>query len=232
MTTGSLVKMKITAYSDCDFDSDVGSYDTMLNPASIKWDRSNNYNTSKVPDNGFPSPKYNNSSAQTLSFDLVIDCTGVVDSARVNLATEINQLRGLVYDYVSATHRPNFVQIDWSDSFTFKGVLTNFDVEYSYFKPDGTALRAKIALKFLSYLDPARVAKQENKQSPDMTHLVEVVAGDSLPQLAKKIYHSTDYTVQLAEFNQLDKFRYLPPGTALVFPPVVSGTAPLKGAQQ
>jgi nucleoid-associated protein YgaU len=83
-------------------------------------------------------------------------------------------------------------------------------------------LRAKISLAFTSYLDPTTAAKMEGNESPDLTHLINVVRGDSLPDLSQRIYDTPDYYVQLAEFNKLDKFRHLQPGTQLIVPPLVT----------
>jgi nucleoid-associated protein YgaU len=221
---GKLSKMKIVAFSDGKYLKKLSDYQVMMNPASIKWDRSIEYSNSQAPDSGEPSPKYKKSPAQNLSFELVIDCTGVVDSGRLNLPKEIKSLKETIYSYKGNIHRPNFVSIYWGGSFTFQGVLTNFDTSYEYFKPNGTALRAKISLKFISYSDIERVVRLENKQSPDMTHLVQVVAGDSLPQLSQSIYDTTDYVVQLAEANGLNKFRHLKPGSQLLFPPIDTGS--------
>jgi LysM repeat protein len=218
----STAKMRIVAFKDRKFTSEVSNYQVMINPDTIKLNRSIKYNTEQVPDSSEPSIKYQMTPASTLSFDLTLDCTGVVDAKRFDLPQEIKQLLDVVYDYHGDIHRPNFVQISWGVSETFQGVLSSFDTSYTLFKPDGTPLRAKISLSFTSYLDPTTLAKKENTSSPDLTHLVDVVLGDSLPGLSKKIYNTPDYYVQLAQFNGLDKFRQLQPGTRLIFPPVVT----------
>ncbi len=221
---GKLVKMKITAYQDEKFSNSVGSpYTLMLNPESLKWDRSIEYNEQQPLDSGASSSKYKVTPGERLSFDIVIDCTGVIDSSRVDLPAEIKQLKAVVYEYNGDIHRPNFVGINWGSSLTFLGLLTNFDTSYTLFKPDGTPLRAKISLKFSSFVDPVTAAKEGGDNSPDLTHLVDVIAGDSLPQLSSRIFNTPDYYIQLAEFNQLNKFRNLIPGTTLVFPPIISG---------
>lgn len=222
---GNLIKLKMTAFSDCKYTSKVTEYDAMLNPESIKWDHGIDYNQDQPPGSSAPVPRYIKSSAQNLSFDLVIDCTGVVDESRVDLPSEIKKLRSVIYDYEGKIHRPYFIAIQWGKDFIWHGVLTHFDLTYKYFKPDGTPLRATVALKFMSYVDPVTLSKQENKQSPDMTHLIDVVAGDLLAQLSQNTYGRSDYTVHLAEFNRLDKFRQLQPGSRLTFPPIVSETS-------
>jgi hypothetical protein len=214
-------KMRIEAFEDKKFSSKAGKYDVMINPDNIKLDRAIEYNTEQSPDTSQPSSKYKKSPGSTLSFDLTIDCTGIVDIKRMDLPNEIKQLLDVVYDYHGEIHRPYFVKLRWGIGEVFKGVLTSFNTSYTLFNPDGVPLRAKVSLAFTSYLDPVTVAKKQDRKSPDLTHLVDVVCGDSLPGLSQRIYNSTDYYVQLAEFNDLDKFRRLQPGTRLIFPPLV-----------
>ncbi|HTR00578.1 MAG TPA: LysM peptidoglycan-binding domain-containing protein [Candidatus Acidoferrum sp.] len=222
---GSLVKMKITGYSDEKFASKVGDYLLMLNPESLKWDRNIAYNEQQSLDSSKSSSKYKETPAETLSFDIIIDCTGVVDDSRIDLQEEIDGLKKVTYDYNSDIHRPNFVTITWGSSLTFQGILKSFDTTYTLFKPDGTPLRAKISLNFSSYMAPATAAKKEGKNSPDLTHLVTVKGGDTLPQLSARVFGTSRYYVQLAQFNRLDKFRQLKPGQVLTFPPIVSGSS-------
>lgn len=217
----SLVKMNIGAFSDGTFSNKVSSYTVMLNPDSIKLDRNIEYNEQQPPDSGHSSLKYKHTPGEQLSFELVLDCTGVVDSKRTDLPDELSQLQAVVYDYNGSIHRPNFVKIQWGIGSPFKGVLTSYNTAYNLFDPDGIPLRAKVSLQFTSYTDPATAAKEDGKESPDMTHLISVVAGDTLPLLSQKTYETPDYYVQLAEFNGLNKFRQLQPGTQLVFPPIV-----------
>ena len=220
---GKQNNMRIVAYSDEKYNSKVpgGDYVVMLNPESIKWARSIEYNDEQPIDSSAPSQKYKKTPGEKLSFDLVIDCTGVVDSKRTDLPKEINQLTKVVYDYNGKIHRPNFVAVYWGKGLSFKGVLTSFDSTYTYFKPDGTALRAKISLSFTSYIDPNMRAKTEGKNSPDITHNVKVVAGDSLPYISDKTLGTPFYYIQIAKYNRLDKFRNLKPGSQITVPPII-----------
>lgn len=217
-----LQKMKLVAYSDGKFSSKVGDYTVMLNPESLKIDRAVNYNTTPTPDSGDSSPKYNETPGEQLSFDLVIDCTGIVDNSRTDLENEISKLKSLIYDFNGKIHQPNYVAIYWGEISSFRGVLTSMNISYTYFRPDGTALRAKVSLQFISYVDPKEAAKKENKTSPDLTHLVHTVDGESLPHISQTIYNNPEYYIQLAVFNHLNKFRHLPAGIQIVVPPLMN----------
>ena len=216
--------MKIVAYSDEKFKTKVsgGEYEVMLNPEKLQWGRSIQYNEETAIDSSSPSSKYNKTHSEKLSFELVIDCTGVVDSKRVDLPAEMANLSRVIYDYNGSIHRPNYLIINWGRGLAFKCVLTSFDYSYTFFKPDGTPLRARISLAFSSYIDLATLAKKEDKHSPDVTHRVTVVDGDSLPQISARIYRSSQYYVQIAKFNGLDKFRHLRAGSMLTVPPLVA----------
>ena len=60
--------------------------------------------------------------------------------------------------------------------------------------------------------------------SADVTKLVDVVEGDTLPNLVNNVYGRNDDGLvnTIAKFNQLNKFRDLQPGTQLIFPPIDS----------
>ena len=218
--------MRLVAYSDDKFTSRVpgGEYMLMLNPDRLKWDRSNQYNEETGLGN-MTSPRYARTPCEKLSFDIVIDCTGVVDSTRTSLPDEIDKLSKVIYTYNGQIHRPNYVIVNWGAGLAFKCVLLSYDLSYTFFKPDGTPLRAKVSLSFSSYLDPVSMALEEGKESPDMTHYVTVVAGDDLPSISRQIYGSQSYYIQLAKFNGLAKFRQLAPGSELTIPPLKTAGA-------
>lgn len=213
--------LKITGYSDENFQSKIGSpYAVMINPESIKWNRKIDYNEQQAPDTSSASQKYKHTPSAEFSFDIVIDCTGVVDKSRVDMKKEISALEDIVYTYNGKIHRPNFVKIQWGKNITFNSVLKSFDTTYTLFKPDGSPLRAKISLSFGEYINPKTVKQKDKRSSPDLTHLVKTVDGDTLPHLSQKMYNSPDYYIQLARFNGLNKFRNLKSNLDLVFPPI------------
>jgi len=225
---GSVMKMLITGYKDRAFSKKAGSYEAMINPDKISHERGIQYNNQQAPGSSEPSQKYKESPETNLSFDLLLDCTGVVDAKRLDLPKEMAKLQDLVYDFHGDIHRPYFVIIRWGIGETFKGVLKTFNTDYTLFDPDGIPLRAKVSMRFDSYLDPKAVAKEEEKSSPDLTHKIGVVAGDNLPILSQRVYDTPDYYVQLAEFNGLNKFRQLQAGSQLIFPPVVPDNSPVE----
>tara|TARA_B100001109_G_C18858565_1_gene472837 strand:+ start:1758 stop:2432 length:675 start_codon:yes stop_codon:yes gene_type:complete len=220
-----LQAMKLTAYKDKEYQTKVGSpYAVMINPESLKWQKSIQYDENQAPDSSSPSQKYKSTASDKLSFEIVIDCTGVVDAKRLNMKKEVDAIETIVYTYNGSIHRPNFVKIQWGKDLIFKGVLTSMDINYTLFKPDGSPLRAKISLNFSQYISAKTVTKKDNPQSPDLSHRLTVVEGDNLPKLSYQIWNDENYYIQVAKHNKLNKFRKLAGGQQLVFPPIIQAT--------
>jgi nucleoid-associated protein YgaU len=57
-------------------------------------------------------------------------------------------------------------------------------------------------------------------ESPDLTHVRLVKAGDNLPSLCDAIYGDPQMYLKVAEANGIDDFRRLVPGTRIFFPPL------------
>jgi hypothetical protein len=137
--------MEISGYLDSEFSKPVSGkpYRLMINPDSIQWNRtmkSSNQKTKKAIENS--------TSRVDLSFDLIIDCTGIVDSLRTDLIQEIKNLENNVYSINGSDYTPNYVKITWGNNLVFFSKLKSFDTNYTLFKPDGSPLRAKISLEF------------------------------------------------------------------------------------
>jgi len=222
----SLELLKITGYTDEEFQTAFAGqpYSVMINPDSIKWQKNIEYNEQQPPDTSSASQRYKSTPSEKLNFDIVIDCTGIVDSTRTVMATEISALEKIVYTYNGTIHRPNFVKVQWGQNITFKGVLISLEISYTLFKPDGSPLRAKLSLAFSQYISPSTITEIDAPESPDLTHIVTVVQDMNLPQLCLQVWNDNSYYIQVAKFNKLDKFRNLKGITRLIFPPIIQPT--------
>ncbi len=219
----ALQLLKITGYKDKDYQQAVSGdpYTVMINPDSIKWNRAVEYAEEQPPDSSTPSQRYKHSPGDTLNFEIVIDCTGIVDGTRTDMTKETSTLENIIFTYQGDIHRPNFVIVRWGANFSFRGVLTSYDTSFTLFRPDGTPLRAKISLGFSQYVSPSTRKKKEKQESPDVTHYVTVHDGDTLPQLCNEVWNNESYTVQVAKYNKLNKFRNLNGIRQLIFPPII-----------
>lgn len=200
------------------------AFTVRINPSNYARNFEICYNNTRALGTPAMQPKFNNSGEKKFDFDIVIDGTGVVPatsakSTAIDVESQLTDLSKVVYKLDGKKHEPNTVMLLWG-SFKFFGKLSSMAVEYTLFKPTGVPLRAKIKLTFVQYVGPVEAALAANMSSPDLTHSINVQAGDSLPLLCFRIYKNSAYYLEVAKFNGITNFRNIKPGTRISFPPV------------
>ncbi|MBF0383844.1 MAG: LysM peptidoglycan-binding domain-containing protein [Magnetococcales bacterium] len=227
---GNLEKMIIIAYSDEKFTSQVGDpFTAYINPDKYSHTYKIKYNETQAQGSSGGSPDYNKTPPDKMNFELVFDGTGVLpmqvagsnSNSESGIAKQIKTFKELVFSYNGNIHSPNYLMLSWG-TMLFKCRLTSLSISYTLFKPDGTPLRAKASLDFIGYTDEITLEQKARSNSPDLTHVRTVTAGDLLPLMCHRIYGSSRHYMDVARYNDLDSFRDLVPGTVIYFPPLQS----------
>jgi nucleoid-associated protein YgaU len=232
--SGELVKLKIKAFKNEQFTEEVadGEFKTMLNPDKYMFRYKIEQNEDQAPGTSAAAPRFNKALPEDLDLEFVFDRTGVLTNYSASrsgdntfsdegegVIGDIEQFKKVVFDYNGEKHKPNYLIITWG-TLLFKGSLSEMDITFKLFKPDGTPLRAVARAKFKGFLeDDLRVAK-ENSSSPDLTHVREVKEGDTLPLMAFRIYGDSRYYLEVARVNRITNFRKLKTGEKIFFPPL------------
>nr|WP_253937946.1 hypothetical protein [Dickeya dadantii] len=113
-------------------------FDVMLNPAGIRHEHGINYTNRAAAGNralGSLAPRlaFASYQSESLSFEMMIDGTGVVEQPqKPDVAGQIAQLKNVVYRYVGDKHEPCVVVLTWG-TLSFKGRLTRLAIRYSLF---------------------------------------------------------------------------------------------------
>ncbi|HED36066.1 MAG TPA: peptidoglycan-binding protein [Gammaproteobacteria bacterium] len=226
-STGTKSLLEITA---CSLDSsgqfspdEDDKFEVMINPSGYKCEKNISYNKQESIGRVGKSLNYSQTMEDKVNFEIVIDGTGVVNLpvpgiGSDDVATQIESLNE-VLGYDGSEHEPKYSRLVWG-SFIFYGRMTTYTTSYTLFKPDGSPLRAKVSLAFSSSVSDQQEKLETNKTSPDLSHIVEIKAGDTLPQLCNKIYKDPSYYIDIAKVNRLDNFRQLKAGEKLLFPPL------------
>jgi hypothetical protein len=242
--SGKLEKMIIQALTTDEppevSDAEDDKYMVQVNPESYKVHYQVNYDRQPTHGTSGADAKYANTSPPTLEFEFLFDGTGVIpppagpldgvpiagavaslfsDDEAYDVSRELRRFAHVVYDYDGSEHRPRKVRLVWG-TLSFDGALTSLVVDYKLFKPDGSPLRAVARATFLGTIADRLRELKENNSSPDLTHRRTVVAGDTLPLMAHRIYRTPKYYIEVARANRLYTFRKLAAGAELAFPPV------------
>lgn len=224
-----LEKLKVVAFSDQRRrQSDkLGDFEAMFNPQSI----SQSFRTRFVPASGVGSgaqaATFIRSEPTSLQLKLLLDGTGVEEMGLITLFSEtktvkqrIEDFLALAYNVQSETHEPNFLKVLWGGCLDFPCRLAGVTINYTTFDRDGSPLRAELDLDLVADEDLQRQLTRAALASPDVSHLRQVVAGDTLPLLTRAVYGSSRHYLRLARANGLNQFRRLTPGQELLFPPL------------
>ncbi|TNE57309.1 MAG: LysM peptidoglycan-binding domain-containing protein [Bacteroidetes bacterium] len=165
--------------------------------------------------------KYEYTEPEEITFEFLFDNTGIIDGRpREHVADDIEEFKKVVVGYQGDSHEPLHFKLVWGQNSIFKGRVTEVDITYKLFKPDGTPIRAVAKVTFKSSIEEEKRAATEDRNSPDLSHVRTVKLGDTLPLMCYRIYGDPRYYLQVAAVNELNNFRDLEPGTQLVFPPI------------
>ncbi|MBK6622474.1 MAG: LysM peptidoglycan-binding domain-containing protein [Saprospirales bacterium] len=212
-------KLRIIPYRDLAAAPAGDPFTVSINPEKLTFARSVKFNEGDTPTTKRTVTQFQGFDTDTMSFELVIDGTGVASSTE-KVADELKKLQDCLYEYDGQIHKPHYLKITWGQDSKFVCHLKSMNIQYTLFKSTGDPLRAKVTLTFLEYTDVKEAEAIYNSNSPDMTHVRTISEGDHLPQMCQEIYGDMKYYIPVARVNGLTNFRNLTVGTQLVFPPL------------
>lgn len=235
---GALTKLTMDTYKDSSYNEKINTkaFSAFINPTGFSLTRKNELNADEAIGTSDSNLKFNRTLPSELKLEFLFDGTGVTEANSGNaLLNKIKKIKGAfaksaVLDQISAfyvatgdydgsIHKPYNVAITWGE-FKYKGMLSEFTVDYKMFNSDGTALRAIGKATFNGAVSQELAALRVKRTSPDLTHMRTVKAGDTLTLMTKNIYGDSKYYLEVAKANNLINFRQLIPGQELFFPPI------------
>jgi contractile injection system tube protein len=215
----ALERLLIKAYTEPDYSGKpLDEFEASVNPAEITLSYEMEYDSAQGSGTTGSRMNFKKVKPGDLSLTFFIDGTGA-DGRKVDVQAAVAKFQ-TVTGYNGAIHRPNYLKVVWGTLQVRRCVLKSASIVYKLFRPDGIPLRAVITGVFTDNSDDqTRVAVAEDK-SPDLTHVLLVQGGDTLPSLCDRVYANPFLYVEVARVNALDDFRSLEPGTTLTFPPL------------
>lgn len=222
--TGQIEKMLLQSYSDPKLQpaDRLDSMIVIVNPENYAQEFRIEYNEEQGEGTSASPQSFTRMPPQEMSFEFLFDRTGALPGSPVQdrgVMPDIEKLKRLTYEYKGDFHRPPYLDITWGELY-FKCVLVSLNVQYKLFRPDGTPIRAVVAATFKEFKDEEQRTAEENDQSPDLTHLRTIAAGDRLDLLAHRIYGDPAPYLEVARHNGLVSLRRPPTGQSIEFPPL------------
>ena len=211
--------MKIIAYGDEQFSDEIGSMEMQVIPKEYQGKKGIKYDEGEQQGQNVQSPVFSGYKNEEFTVHILFDCTGVLEGTKKSdtVKKKMEELEKLVYNYNSDKHQANFVELLWGE-LSFKGRLKEMSSNYELFDKNGSPLRVRVTLTFTQFVSREEADKMANRQSPDMSHLITLRAGDSVAALCHRIYGDAGLAGEVARVNGLDGFRNVKPGTVLLFP--------------
>jgi len=225
-----LEKLLIRSFTDRKFQKEKPDlkFVTPINPESFTKNFKVNVDTQKGQGNQGTEIKYKSTATEELRLEFVLDGTRTMegylgkttDYKTKPVAEQLEDFLKCVYHMDGTIHRPNFLIVFWGSEINFHCVLSNLDLNYTLFEPDGKPLRIKITATFLHHKSREEILAEAKLTSPDLTHYRKVRQGDRLDFMSFTIYNDSNLFQQVGNHNVLTNIRKLKPGTDLSFPPL------------
>lgn len=232
MSLGALKKMRIVSYTNADYsdDSKDGELEALINPESYQLDYKIEYNSEQGQGASSSQQKFKFTKPEDLSFEFLFDATGALPlrhsagPPKEDISDDLQKFKDMLTAFDGSSHQPRHLKLFWG-TLLFKGRMSTLQIQFKLFKPDGRPLRAVAKATFKGSVEENFRVALENAQSPDVTHVRTVKAGDTLPLMCFRIYGDSKYYHEVAKANGLTHFRSLRPGDELIFPPLEKATA-------
>jgi Contractile injection system tube protein len=216
---GTLEKLLIKAYEKADYSgSPVAEFESFINPNEITLAYEMEYDAAQGSGTTGSRMNFKKLKPGDLSLTFFIDGTGA-NGNLIDVQEKVEEFQA-VTGYNGKIHRPNYLKVTWGTLQVKRCVLKSASIAYKMFKPDGVPFRAVITASFTDNSDDQTRVALAQDESPDLTHVRLVKAGDTLPTMCFSIYGDPRYYLAVARANRIDNFRELTPGTKIFFPPL------------
>ena len=224
---GKLEKMLILAFESSE-DAERGSktdakqsFEALINPESYTLEYKVKTSDAQGQGTSGAEIKFEYTLPEELTFEFLFDNTGIIDGKPNpdGVGDDVTGFKDMLTAYQGSSHEPYHLKLVWG-TLVFKGRAIELSITHKLFNPDGQPIRTVAKVKFRKSVEDKKRAAKENKSSPDLTQVRKVQSGDTLPLLCYRIYGDPKYYLEVAKVNSLGNFRYIVPGSDLVFPPI------------
>lgn len=197
--------------------------DCLFNPAELQLSKSNNWTATKAKGKNTPPLRFQEGQSGSLSMSLTLDTTDGGEP----VTKHTNRLLALMRvdsdlagsDSKRNRARPPWVRFHWGEFRSFKAVVEQLQLTFTYFSSTGVPLRAKADLTLKQYEDEQAWGPQNPTSGTPTPHRVhQVTGGETIDRIAARHYGDSTRWRLIADANGVIDPLRLRPGIALVIP--------------
>ncbi len=199
----------------------------LFNPERYTVNKAVQFAEVAIPGLDSPVVQFVRGQAEKITMDLFFDTTqyGMVEDVK-----DVRELTGQVYQLTkvhSETHAPPRCVLLWGKAgklFSFGTkvspwcVVESVNEEFMLFSPSGVPLRAKLTVSFREAWTIEEQLRETPRHSSDRTKYRTLKRGETLSHLAFEAYQDPGTWRLIAEANDIENPRLIPPGTRLRIP--------------
>ncbi|MBL7780638.1 MAG: hypothetical protein JNM22_05420 [Saprospiraceae bacterium] len=232
-----LQKIIIIGFGDKNVtDKETGRFVLPINPENISRNHQINLENSASGGSQHNDGKHANTPSEDLRLEFLLDNTGTVEGNLLNgtpVSKQVEDFLNLTYKLQGNIRKPNFLKILWWDGFAFDCQLTNAQVTYTLFKPDGTPIRAKVNASFKQHTSAELRVVIEDKTSSVFTKVQSALeAGERITSVAQKAFSDASKFLEIARANDLVNFRKRLENAPLALPGISEAANQAQGILQ
>lgn len=195
----------------------------LFNPSEFTVGRKNEWSSDPMPGKGVPKLSYTGARGGWMNVDLTFDTTadGTAVTAHTGKIMQLMDIDPSIPGTDEATHnaRPPFVTFHWGDLHSFKAIISELEMTFTYFSATGTPLRAQMRLTLQQYEASQAFGPQNPTSGTPRPHRVHrVQPGETLDRIAARYYGDSTRWRALASANGIEDPLALRPGGMLSIP--------------
>jgi Contractile injection system tube protein/LysM domain len=200
----------------------------LFNPSEISVGRRNNWASEPMPGKGVSRLRYAGAQSGWLQVELVFDTTadGTAVTKHTGAILKLMDVDTSLPGSDETTHnaRPPFVTFHWGDLHSFKAVVTDLQLVFTYFSASGVPLRARMGLTMQQYEESQAFGPQNPTSGTPRPHRVHrVQPGETLDRIAARYYGDSTRWRSLAAANSIEDPLAMRPGALLSVPRIEHG---------
>ncbi len=187
-----------------------------FNPSEISLEKQVRWKEKPAAERDVPESYFTHGFPARFSVDLYFNTYETREDVRT-LTDEVMSLTTV--EKHGKMHRPPICRLMWGKfGVFFQGVLHSVKQSFTLFLEDGTPVRATLSCCFKEWRTAEEDARRQKTESVDVAKSRVVVSGDTLSALSAEEYQDPRLWRHIAEANDIDNPRTLPPGLVLTIP--------------